>query len=314
MIGVLSDDAVIGIAKKAMESTGESGRLNDNGPRILQFGKKAMEDGSTLVVIADSTSRYGLTRLIITYMAVLWFVVLVLFIIVMSRYSRKLVKPFIENDERQKRFITNASHELKTPLAVIGANNELTAAVSGKTKWTESTARQVKRLQLLIENLVALTRLDEMEERAMTDVDLSAAIIETADPFRSIIESSGRKYEFQVEQNVHVNGEKRTLQQIASILLDNAAKYCDEDGTVTVHLNRKGKGAQLSVSNTYAEGKTADTSRFFERFYREDESHNSAKPGFGIGLSMAKEMSERVKGKLSVCYSGETITFSVEIG
>lgn len=113
---------------------------------------------------------------------------------------------------------------------------------------------------------------------------------------------------------MHVNGEKRTLQQIASILLDNAAKYCDEGGTVTVCLNRKGKGAQLSVSNTYAEGKTADTSRFFERFYREDESHNSAKPGFGIGLSMAKEMSERIKGKLNVCYSGETITFSVEIG
>ena len=314
MIAVLSDDEVIGLAKKAMESTGESGRLNDKGPRILQFGKKVMEDGSTLVVIADSTSRYGLTRLIITYMAVLWSVVLVLFIIAMSRYSKKLVKPFIENDERQKRFITNASHELKTPLAVIGANNELTAAVSGKTKWTESTARQVKRLQLLIENLVALTRLDEMEERAMTDVDLSAAIIETADPFRSIIESSGRKYEFQVEQNVHISGEKRTLQQIASILLDNAAKYCDEGGTVTVHLNRKGKGAQLSVSNTYAEGKTADTSRFFERFYREDESHNSAKPGFGIGLSMAKEMSERINGKLNVCYSGETITFSVEIG
>ena len=153
-----------------------------------------------------------------------------------------------------------------------------------------------------------------MEERAMTDVDLSAAIIETADPFRSIKESSGRKYEFQVEQNVYVNGEKRTLQQIASILLDNAAKYCDEGGTVTVHLNRKGKGAQLSVSNTYAEGKTVDTSRFFECFYREDESHNSAKPGFGIGLSMAKEMSERINGKLNVCYSGETITFNVEIG
>jgi len=313
MIAVLSDDEAVGLAKKAMESAGSSGRLKDKGPRILQFGKKTMEDGSTLVVIADSTSRYGLTRLIITYMAVLWFVVLVLFVIVMSRYSRKLVKPFIENDERQKRFITNASHELKTPLAVIGANNELTAAVSGKTKWTESTARQVKRLQLLIENLVALTRLDEMEGMAMTDVDLSAAIIEIADPFRSIIESSGRKYEFRIEQNVHVNGEKRTLQQIASILLDNAAKYCDEDGTVTVCLARKGKGAQLSVSNTYAEGKTVDTSRFFERFYREDESHNSAKPGFGIGLSMAKEMAERVKGKLNVCYSGETITFSVDI-
>ena len=313
MIAVLSDDEAIGLARRAMESDCSSGRLNDNSPRILQFGKKTMEDGSTLVVIADSTSRYGLTRLIITYMAVLWSVVLALFVIVMSRYSRKLVKPFIENDERQKRFITNASHELKTPLAVIGANNELTEAISGRTKWTESTARQVQRLQRLIENLVALTRLDEMEEKALTVIDLSAAVLETVDPFRSVIESSGREYEFRIEQNVHVNGEKRTLQQITSILLDNAAKYCDEGGMVTVCLTRKGKGAQLCVSNTYAEGKTADISRFFERFYRDDESHNSAKPGFGIGLSMAKEMAEKVRGKLNVSYTGETITFSVDI-
>lgn len=312
MIAVLSDDEVIGLAKKAMESGADSGQLGRIGPRIMHYGRKILEDGSALVVIADSTSRYSLTRLIVTYMAVLWFAVLVLFMIAMSRTSRKLVKPFIENDERQKRFITNASHELKTPLAVIAANNELTEAISGKNKWTESTARQIERLQLLIENLVALTRLDEMEEKVMEDVDLTATMIEAADPFRSIIESSGRKYEFQIEQNIHVNGEKRTLQQITSILMDNATKYCDEGGTVTVRLTRKGKGAQLSVSNTYAKGKMVDTSRFFERFYREDESHSSAKPGFGIGLSMAREMSERMNGKLNISYSGDQITFSVE--
>ena len=312
MIAVLSDDEVIGLAKKAMESGADSGQLGRIGPRIMHYGRKILEDDSALVVIADSTSRYSLTRLIVTYMAVLWFAVLVLFMIAMSRTSRKLVKPFIENDERQKRFITNASHELKTPLAVIAANNELTEAISGKNKWTESTARQIERLQLLIENLVALTRLDEMEEKVMEDVDLTATMIEAADPFRSIIESSGRKYEFQIEQNIHVNGEKRTLQQITSILMDNATKYCDEGGTVTVRLTRKGKGAQLSVSNTYAKGKMVDTSRFFERFYREDESHSSAKPGFGIGLSMAREMSERMNGKLNISYSGDQITFSVE--
>ena len=312
MIAVLSDDEVIGLAKKAMESGADSGQLGRIGPRIMHYGRKILEDDSALVVIADSTSRYSLTRLIVTYMAVLWFAVLVLFMIAMSRTSRKLVKPFIENDERQKRFITNASHELKTPLAVIAANNELTEAISGKNKWTESTARQIERLQLLIENLVALTRLDEMEEKVMEDVDLTATMIEAADPFRSIIESSGRKYEFQIEQNIHVNGEKRTLQQITSILMDNATKYCDEGGTVTIRLTRKGKGAQLSVSNTYAKGKMVDTSRFFERFYREDESHSSAKPGFGIGLSMAREMSERMNGKLNISYSGDQITFSVE--
>ena len=135
-------------------------------------------------------------------------------------------------------------------------------------------------------------------------------ISETAEPFRSVIESTGRNFDCQIEQDIHIQGEKRTIQQIASILLDNAAKYCDEEGAVSVRLIRKSKGAQLNVANTYREGNNVDTSRFFERFYREDESHHSGKSGFGIGLSMAKEMTERLKGKLEVSYEGDTIIFS----
>jgi len=309
MAGISDDDAVR-IASEALEKNTDSGRLNTGRQRILHYGRRTQDDGTTLVVVADSTSRYGLSRLIILYMAGLWFIILVLFILFMSHYSKKLVRPFVENDEKQKRFITNASHELKTPLAVISANNEMAEAVSGKTKWTESTSRQVKRLQSLIENLVVLTRLDEMKEISLSDMDLSSVIIETAEPFRSVVESTGRKFECQIEKNIHVQGEKRTIQQIASILLDNAAKYCDEEGTVSVQLIRKGKGAQMNVANTYRAGNNVDTSRFFERFYREDESHHSGKSGFGIGLSMAKEMTERLKGKLEVSYEGDTIIFS----
>ena len=309
MAGISDDDAVR-IASEALEKRADSGRLNAGHKRFLHYGRRTLEDGSTLAVVADSTSRYGLSRLIILYMAGLWFIILVLFILFMSHYSKKLVRPFVENDEKQKRFITNASHELKTPLAVISANNEMVEAISGKTKWTESTSRQVKRLQSLIENLVVLTRLDEMKEISLTDIDLSSVISETAEPFRSVIESTGRKFDCQIEQDIHIQGEKRTIQQIASILLDNAAKYCDEEGTVSVRLIRKGKGAQLNVANTYREGNNVDTSRFFERFYREDESHHSGKSGFGIGLSMAKEMTERLKGKLEVSYEGDTIIFS----
>ena len=307
----LSDDEAIGMAEEALGKSGDSGRLNAGGPRVLHYGRKTLDDGTILVVVADSTSRYGLTRLIVLYMAGLWFIILVLFIIFMSHYSKKLVKPFVENDEKQKRFITNASHELKTPLAVISANNEMTEAVSGKTKWTESTNRQVKRLQSLIENLVVLTRLDEMNDIPLSDVDLSSVVSETAEPFRSVIEATGRRYDCQIEQNIHVQSEKRTIQQIASVLLDNAAKYCDEGGAVSVCLIRKGKGAQLNVSNTYQEGKDVDISRFFERFYREDESHHSGKSGFGIGLSMTKEMTERIKGKMEVNCEGDKIVFSV---
>ena len=311
-LNALSEDDAIGMATDVLSKSSDSGRLG-NSQRRLQYGRRVLDDGSTLVVIADSTSRYGLSRLIVFYMAGLWMVVLILFMIAMGHYSKKLVKPFVENDEKQKRFITNASHELKTPLAVIAANNEMAETIGGKTKWTESTSRQVKRLQSLIESLVVLTRMDEMKEIALTDVDYSAVVLETAEPFRSVIEGAGKSYDCQVPQDIHVKGDKRTLQQIASILLDNAAKYCDEGGNVSVRLSQKGKAAQLCVSNTYAAGKDVDTSRFFERFYRQDESHNSGKSGFGIGLSMAREMTERLKGKLNVSYEKDTISFTVEL-
>ena len=311
-LNALSESAAADMAAAVLDRTNDNGSLGD-GRRKLQYGRRIMEDGSTLVVIADSTSRYGLSRLIILYMAGLWLVVLILFVIAMGRYSKKLVKPFVENDEKQKRFITNASHELKTPLAVIAANNEMTEAVGGKTKWTESTSRQVKRLQTLIESLVVLTRMDEMKEIELKEVDYSAVVLETAEPFRSVIEGSGKTYDCRISEGIHVMGDKRTLQQIASVLLDNAAKYCDEGGNVSVRLVRKGKTALLSVSNTYAAGKSEDTSRFFERFYRQDESHHSGKSGFGIGLSMAREMAEQLKGKLNAGYDKGTITFTVEL-
>jgi signal transduction histidine kinase len=274
-----------------------------------------MDDGSVMVVMIDSTSRYGLVRLVMTYMFVLWLTVLILFVIVMGHFSKKLIHPFIENDEKQKRFITNASHELKTPLAVISANTEMTEVLGGKSKWTESTRRQIKRLQTLIEDLVVLTRLDEMKESELTEVDLSAVVTESSESFRSVAENAGKRFTADIAPEIHIKGDKRGLQQIVSILLDNAVKYCDDGGTIAIRLESRsrGKGAKVIVSNTYVDGKDVDTSRFFERFYRQDESHNSEKSGFGIGLSMAKEITERMKGKLRVNYSGDTISFTVEV-
>lgn len=313
-LAALSKEGAISLAERIMEMQSETGRISAPGNRVLHYGRRAETDGSTLVVIVDATSRYALMRLIVTCMAGLWLIVLLLYILVMIHFSRKLVRPFVENDERQKRFVTNASHELKTPLAVISANNEMAEAIDGKTKWTESTGRQVKRLQSLIEDLVVLTRLDEMEEIALTDIDCSALVRETAESFRSVVESSGKIYLCDIEDDVHALGEKRAVQQLATILLDNASKYCDDNGTVSIKLKKlKGKGALCIVSNTFTDGASVDISRFFERFYRQDESHNSSKSGFGIGLSMAKEITERLKGKIRASYSNNTISFTVEL-
>ena len=314
-IAVLSKDNAIALAETALNRKGSRGQIRFSDNRIFHYAKETDEDGSTTVVVLDSTSRYEMQRLTMMFTGGLWFIVLVLYVFVMRRYSKKLIKPFVENDEKQKRFITNASHELKTPLAVISANTEMAEAMSGKTKWTDSTRRQIARLQTLIEDLVVLTRLDEMKDARLSDVDFSAIASETAESFRGVAESSGRRYSAEIADNIHVKSDRRSLQHVVSILIDNAVKYCDAQGEISVVLEprSRGKRARFTVSNTYENGKNVDTSRFFERFYRQDESHNSETAGFGIGLSMAKETAERMKGKLKVGYSGDTISFTLEL-
>ncbi len=291
------------------------GKLHVFSNRDISYMRQEQEDGSMMIVVLDSTSRYSIIRIVMTYMSGLWFFVLLLYITLMSRYSQRLIQPFVENDERQKRFITNASHELKTPLAVISANTEMTEVVSGKTKWTESTRRQISKLQSLIEDLVVLSRLDEMEKPALTEMDLSQLTGETVESFRSVIESSGKELTADLTPGLQGKTEQRSFQQLVSILMDNAAKYCDDRGVVRVQLIpvRRGKGIRLTVSNTYADGRNVDYSRFFERFYREDASHNSSKAGFGIGLSMGKEIAERLGGAIRVRYTEPDISFEIEL-
>ncbi len=191
----------------------------------------------------------------------------------------------------------------------------MTEAINGKTKWTDSTKRQITRLQTLIEDLVVLARADEMKDADLTDVDFSAVVTEIAESFRSVAENSERGFASEIASDIHVRGDKRSLHHVMSVLVDNAVKYCDENGSIMIRLEKgaRGKGARVTVSNTYAEGKNVDVSRFFERFYRQDESHNSEKAGFDIGLSMAKEIVERMKGKLYADYSGDMISFTVEM-
>lgn len=314
-VHIIIDEAdAAAIAERAAQRRGDRGSITVAGGRRMNYVRQQEDDSSMFVVLLDCTSRYGLIRIVMMYMSALWFAVLVLYVLIMGRYSKKLVQPFIENDERQKRFITNASHELKTPLAVISANTEMTEAMGGKSKWTESTRRQIGKLQSLIEDLVVLSRLDEMRELPMSDVDLSEVTAETAESFREVIESSGRQFHADITPDMHGRSEKRSFQQLVTILMDNAAKYCDDGGNVHVTLapRSRRKGAMLTVSNTYVNGKDVDYSKFFERFYREDASHNSAKAGFGIGLSMGKEIAERLGGRLRVAYADEEISFVYE--
>ena len=189
--------------------------------------------------------------------------------------------------------------------------------VNGENEWTRGILKQVHRLSNLINHLILLSKMGEGSQFQMQKalVNISEVASNTAGSFRLLAEEQHKKVEADVEKDVRIQTDEKCFLELLNIFLDNAVKYCDEGGTVRLAL-RKGKKdgtVALAISNDYAAGEHEDYTRFFERFYRSDESHNSAKAGYGIGLSMAQEILAMLKGKIRVSWKDGRITFSMVI-
>ena len=231
------------------------------------------ESGGTIVVYLDRTEQLSLMRrVLISVLSILGFGTFLSFFI-MRLLSKGFVRTEMENVEKQKQFITNASHELKTPLAVIKANTEMQEMMDGESEWSQSTLRQVDRMTGLIGNLVQIARAQEMTDGELAPTDIAAAVSETADSFAPVAASDGKKLEKEIPDSLVTKSSDSSMRQLTSLLIDNAIKYCDDGGTIKVELTRSRRGAVLTVSNDYAEGANVDYTRFFERFYRQDEAH-----------------------------------------
>ena len=269
---------------------------------------------SDLIVVLDSTNQFRDNMTLVHLSIWMSGISFIFFVLVISIVSGKVIKPFIRNYERQRRFITNAGHELKTPLAIISANNELVELMNGESEWTKSTNDQVERMTGLINGLVAMARLEEQPELVLTNVNFSDITRDAAEDFKGPVIKDGKEFVMDIQPNIHVKAEEKSLFELVTLLVDNANKYCDPAGKVSVTLskNRLSK-AKLEISNTYTKGKDFDYTKFFERFYREDESHNNKTSGYGIGLSMAQTMVKLLKGNISVTYKDDTITFVVSL-
>ena len=309
----LSKEQALSYANKVIKNSRSSGVFKV-GSQFYSY--QITQDSKTkryLLVVLDSTN-YLENRNDFFWLSIqLCFYSFIFFVLVVSGFSNFAIRPYIKNYENQKRFITNAGHELKTPLAIISANTELQELMTGENEWTESTKDQVKRLSNLINQMVVLARLEEQPDVTLVDVNFSEVVKKVAGNFKSVIEKAGKKYEIKLQEDIHVKATEDELYELVSILIDNACKYCDEDGQIFVTLTKakRGKRARLTVANSYADGKNVDYSRFFDRFYREDESHNQKQPGYGIGLSMAESLVRIFKGRIWVSYKKGLIGFTV---
>lgn len=217
-------------------------------------------------------------------------------VLVFSRYA---IRPYVKNMERQKRFITDAGHELKTPVTSIATSADIAAMEYEGDEWIENIKRQAARLAKLTGDLVALARLDEeapFPERST--FSLSDAAWEGAEPFSVLAKAEGKKFTQDIEENLTLSGDRDTVLHLLSIFLDNAMRYSEEGGEIRLSVYQKRRKAFIEVFNTCSLPENCDLERLFDRFYRMDESRASHTGGTGIGLSMARAIVENHGGQI----------------
>lgn len=228
-------------------------------------------------------------------------------------FSRRAVDPYVKNMERQRQFITDAGHEIKTPLTSISTSADVLAMEDGENEWVKNIRNQTKRLSKLVANLVVLSRLDE--ERPLPEksfFSLSDAIWETMEPFVALAKAKGKSFMPCIEEELSMCGDKASIQQMVSILLDNAIRYSDENGRIRLEVFRKRRNIVIEVFNTCSIEDVSHIDRLFDRFFRLDKSRSSDTGGTGIGLSIAQAIAEAHEGQISVKSSdGNTILFRV---
>ena len=276
-----------------------------------------LEGGGSFVVVMDCTREMQMVWNGVRFSVLVGLLCVLLYIALVACFSRCLVAPFVRNLKSQRQFVTNASHELKTPIAIISANTEVLEITMGKNQWTETILKQVKRLSGLVNDMVALAKLEERVSDHFHPIDVNCAETarEVAASFELPAKEQGKRIVMEIEDGVHVLADQRIIYTLMNVLVDNAVKYADDGGDVQIALasGRRGRGMVFSVTNPYAAGEGIDYSRFFERFYREDASHNSEKAGYGIGLTIAAEIVSYLKGKLAVRYKDGAITFEAAL-
>ncbi len=274
------------------------------------YQKQQISDGGYIIVFLESTEKmHQNNRLLFSALMLVSLGIMITFIVVRI-LSGKAIAPEIEAAERQKRFITDAGHELKTPLAVIKANTEMEEILNGESEWTQSTLKQVDRMNGLIKNLVVIARGQESKKTERKNMNISEVVADVSKTYRAVATGSGKELLQHIDEEVTLTATDAEIRQLTILLVDNAIKYCDDNGTIEVFLNSKGKRAVLRVTNSFKDGKGVDYSKFFERFYREDKSRNIDKGGYGIGLSIAEELIHSYGGSISVSWNDGVICFT----
>ena len=291
-IYAIDEATAIKYAERVMEGGDERGWISSYRYKLFYA-----DFGMGVVFVDGSMNRSALMQ----SSTIAGFVLLVcaaLVLLMIFLLSGKAVKPIAESYEKQKQFVTDANHELKTPLTLILANLDIAEAELGKNEWLDDIRSEGHRMADLVGQLVALSRMDEEGNKMnMSDVYLGKLVAETVAEFEPLVRERGKSIVSEVDKEITYHGDEALLYRLVGILMDNAVKYCDNGGEISVRL-RRGRRVVLTVENTYASVGEIEMNRLFDRFYRADKARKFT-GGYGVGLSMAKAIAENHRGDIT---------------
>ena len=302
---VSNHDALQNKVVQALKKGGTSGFIG-----TYRFLKVKTEVGNLILFLncqreLDSYESFVQNSILISIGVVISVLVIIILV------SKRVIAPIQETYIKQKQFITGASHELKTPLAIISSNADVLEMENGDSKWTNNIHNQVDRLTSLVNSLIIFSRMEEKDTVERTRFDLTEMVESRIKDFDELANFQKKNIVADVDSNLNYYGEKDSIIQLVDILLENAIKYAPEDSDISVKLNKNRKYAILKVSNK-ANVKKGNLSKVFDRFYRLDESRNSTVKGYGIGLSMAQLIAEKHKETIRA-YAPEDEIFNIEV-
>ena len=308
-IGYVDEDTANELAEKVYASGKTEGRSDGY---LYSVSETRDGRGTEVIFLDPSQNKISILRVVLLSCATGLLCWLLMLLLVRS-LSKKAIKPIADNIEKQKQFVTNAGHELKTPLAIISANTEALELYNGESKWSRNIKAQAERLSGLVNNLLLLARMDESALKTKKEpISLSLIVSEFCDAYKEPMEQKSIGFEAGIAPEIGINADREQITQLISIMLDNSLKYTNEGGTSSVSLNKQDKNAVLVFSNTCEKLPSIPADKLFDRFSRGDDARTQKTGGYGIGLSVADSICRANGGSIECRYEdGNRIAFTV---
>jgi len=288
-----SDSSIKKIAKNAFSSPMQLGKFNNFYYKMVEI------DNQTLLFAFNAKDNMATLYSTQTKASLSFLFVFVALFIIVYLLSFKVFQPIKDAFIKQKQFVSNASHELKTPISIISANTDVLMQTENN-KWLDNVKTQTERMNTLVNDMLEMAKMDENKPVVIKeDMDLSEEIIQNTLPFDAVAFEKGKTLVLDVQPDIKYQGDRQSVKKIVNILLDNAVKYANYDGIIKVSLTKKNSKITLSVYNTGSAVPESYANKVFERFYRIDNSRARESGGSGLGLSIAKTIADVNRWKIS---------------